>query len=67
MQYELGGKIISKKSHACGGNQWIIARTGADIKLKCEKCGRAVFMSVDQVSKLTKQYVAPCKQEGSNE
>ena len=57
MQYQVGGKIISKKNHACGGNEWIVVRTGADIKLKCAKCGRAVFMSVDQTQKITKQYV----------
>lgn len=58
MTYEVGGKIISKKAHACGGKEWIIARTGADIKLKCEKCGRAVFLSVDEVKKMTKVYVS---------
>lgn len=66
MRYEIGGKIISKKNHACGGNEWVVARTGADVKLKCEKCGRAVFMSVDQVTKLAKQYVAPQVQEENN-
>lgn len=66
MQYEIGGKIISKKNHACGSNEWIVARTGADVKLKCEKCGRAVFMSVDQVSKLSKRYIAPQNHEENN-
>ena len=50
-------KIISKKNHACGGNEWVIVRTGADIKLKCSKCGRAVFVSVDQLKKITKIYI----------
>ena len=58
MDYEVGGKIISKKPHACGGNQWIVARTGADVKLKCEKCGRAVFLSVDEVKKMAKVYLS---------
>ena len=57
MQYVVGGKIISKKPHACGGNQWTVLRTGADVKIKCEKCGRAVFLSVDEVKKMAKQYV----------
>jgi hypothetical protein len=58
MDYQLGAKIISKKPHACGGNEWVIARTGADIKLKCIKCGRAVFVTVDQLKKITKTYIA---------
>ena len=57
MQYSVGDKIISKKNHACGSNAWIIVRTGADIKLKCEKCGRAVFLSVDEVDRIKKQHL----------
>ena len=57
MVYELGAKIISKKAHACGGNEWQITRTGADIKIKCLKCGRAIFLSVDQMDKITKKYL----------
>ncbi len=57
MQYSVGGKLISKKAHACGGNQWTVARTGADIKLKCDTCGKALFVSVDQADKMKKNYI----------
>ena len=57
MQYGVGDKIISKKNHACGSNEWIVTRTGADVKLKCVKCGRAVFLSVDEVKKIAKQHL----------
>ncbi len=56
MIYQEGGKIISKKEHACGGKEWLIVRTGADIKLKCLTCGRNLFLSVDQVKKMAKIY-----------
>jgi hypothetical protein len=56
--YELDTVLSLKKPHACGGNQWTVARTGADIKLKCEKCGRAVFLSVDEVKKMAKVYLS---------
>ena len=65
MIYSVGGKVISKKTHACGGNEWQIVRTGADIKLKCLKCGRAVFMSIDQTTKITKQYI-PAQEKEDN-
>ncbi len=58
MLYNIGDRIISKKSHACGANEWEIVRTGADVKLKCTKCGRAVFMSVDEVKKITKNHIS---------
>jgi hypothetical protein len=43
-------------SHACGGNEWQIVRTGADIKIKCTKCGRAIFLSPDELKKIIKVY-----------
>ena len=39
-QYELGSKVIMKKQHPCGTNEWEITRLGADIKIKCINCGR---------------------------
>ncbi len=65
MQYEIGAKIITKKNHACGSNEWTIARTGADVKIKCAKCGRAIFLSVDELKKITKQYL-PQSENGNN-
>lgn len=56
MIYCVGGKIISKKPHACGGNSWTVVRTGADVKIKCDKCGRTVFLSVDETAKMTASY-----------
>ena len=53
----VGGKIISKKPHACGSTEWLVMRTGADIKLKCAKCSRVVFLSVDETDKMTKKYI----------
>lgn len=64
MIYQEGGKIISKKEHACGGKEWIIVRTGADIKVKCLTCGRTLFLSVDQVKKMAKTYQVINQEEG---
>ena len=57
MVYEIGGVITTKKTHACGGNEWQVLRTGADVKLKCLKCGRVVFVSVDEAHKMSKKYI----------
>lgn len=57
MAYVVGSKIISKKPHACGGKEWEIVRTGADVKIKCLTCGKALFMSNDQIKKMTKQII----------
>lgn len=62
MAYSVGDKITSKKTHACGNNEWEITRVGADIKLKCLKCARSIFLSVDEVKKITKAY-SPCQKQ----
>ncbi len=41
---DLGDRIIMKKPHACGANEWIVTRTGADIKLRCARCARVVML-----------------------
>ena len=57
MQYELNTKIITKKPHPCGGNLWTIVRVGADIKIKCETCGRIVMLSPFDLQKRIKTIV----------
>ena len=54
--YKVGGKIISKKKHACGSKEWTVERLGADIKLKCALCGRVIFLSHDEVKKMALKY-----------
>ena len=56
MEYAEGGKIISKKPHACGGNEWTVMRVGAEYKLKCDRCGRIVFIPRDKIDKVVKSY-----------
>ncbi|MBE7087329.1 MAG: DUF951 domain-containing protein [Clostridiales bacterium] len=56
MEIKVGLKITAKKPHACGGSEWVVVRTGADVKLKCLSCGRFLFLSHDQVKKMTKKY-----------
>lgn len=43
----LGDVIKSRKSHPCGSDEWTVIRTGADIKMKCNKCGRIVMLDRD--------------------
>ncbi len=44
----VGDKVITKKPHACGGSEWTVTRTGADVKLSCVKCGRTVMLPLDK-------------------
>ena len=42
--FDLRDVVMMKKPHACGTNSWTIIRVGADIKIKCNACGRIVMM-----------------------
>ena len=43
-QVDLGDVIQTRKPHPCGGDTWVVTRTGADIKMKCQTCGRIVML-----------------------
>ena len=42
LNYKLGTKVMMKKAHPCGSNEWEITRVGADIKIKCLKDRKSV-------------------------
>ena len=46
-EFGLGDRVMLKKPHACGGNDWLITRVGADIKVRCQTCGR--LLMIDRV------------------
>ena len=46
--------MITKKKHPCGGNVWTVVRTGADYKIRCDKCGRVVMLSYSDFLKTVK-------------
>lgn len=43
-EYKLNDKVIMKKGHPCGANEWKIIRLGIDIKIECCNCGRVVMI-----------------------
>ena len=47
-----------KKPHACGANEWTIIRVGADIKIRCNQCGRIVMMDRADFIRMGKKVVA---------
>lgn len=55
--FGLNDRVIMRKPHACGANLWRIVRTGADVKLKCEKCGRTVMLDRGDFMKAAKSIV----------
>ena len=53
--YKLGSIVTMKKEHPCGTNEWEIIRVGADIKIKCRKCGRTIMMPRNEFNRKLKK------------
>ncbi len=56
-KYEIGSRVIMKKPHACGTNEWEITRVGVDIKIKCIKCNREIMMDRLEFEKKLKKVI----------
>ena len=57
MEINLFDLVTTTKKHPCGSFDWQVVRTGADIKLKCLKCGRIVMFSRVDLEKRIKKIV----------
>ncbi len=58
LQLGLGDRIRLRKPHPCGSYDWLVVRLGADIGLRCEKCGRRVLLPRAEVERRTKQVLS---------
>lgn len=56
--YKLDSIVVMKKEHPCGSNEWQIVRVGADIKIKCLKCGRTIMLPRIEFNKKLKKIIS---------
>ena len=57
-EIKLGDIVRLKKVHPCGGYDWQISRLGADIGLKCLKCGRRVLLERSVFNRKVKDIIS---------
>ncbi len=57
MIVKLNDTLILKKSHPCGGNEFVVERVGADFKLKCTTCNRYVWIDRIEINKRIKKRI----------
>ncbi len=62
-QIDVGDVIRTRKPHPCGGDQWTVTRTGADIKIRCNLCGRIVMMDRETFLKRRKAVLSRANAE----
>ena len=63
MQLFLGDLVQMRKTHPCGSDKWVITRTGADIKIRCEGCGRVVMLDRPEFEKRVRRVIRPAAPE----
>lgn len=57
MDIRLNDKLIMKKQHPCGSEDFTVLRIGMDIKIRCDSCGREVMLPRSKVEKNIKKIV----------
>ncbi len=57
LEIRLGDVIRLKKKHPCGGDEWEVVRTGADIGIVCRTCQRRVLIPRSELERRIKQFV----------
>ena len=57
MEYGLNDIVVMKKIHPCGSSEFEIIRLGADIKIKCLKCGHVIMLPRVELNKKIKKVI----------
>lgn len=57
MEIWLGDIVRLRKPHPCGGYEWRVVRLGADIGIRCLKCGRRVLLARRDFERRVKAFV----------
>lgn len=58
MEVRLGDVVRLRKPHPCGSYEWQVVRLGADIGLKCQKCGHRVLLERAVFERRVKLFVS---------
>ncbi|WP_156889926.1 DUF951 domain-containing protein [Planococcus lenghuensis] len=62
-EFGLNDVVEMKKGHPCGANAWKIIRMGADVRIKCEGCGRSIMLPRQEFNKKMKKILVKADAE----
>ena len=57
MDVQVGDRLIMKRKHPCGSNEFAVLRSGMDFRLKCCGCGREVMVPRIKIEKNIKKVI----------
>ena len=55
MDVRVGDKLLMKKNHPCGENDFDVLRVGMDFRVRCVGCGREVMAPRSKIEKNIKK------------
>lgn len=61
IHFECKDKLRLKKKHPCGSDTFTVARTGSDIRIICDGCGRDLTLAREALEKMIKTVVSTSK------
>ena len=53
-----GDVIRTRKPHPCGNDLWTVTRSGADVKIRCNLCGRLIILDRETFLRRRKSLVS---------
>ena len=62
IKFSVGDHLLMKKKHPCGADTFSVMRTGSDVRIKCDGCGRDMTFPRESVEKMIKRVIAPSEQ-----
>ncbi len=54
LEFELEDTLQLRKPHPCGSYTWTVVRLGADIGIRCQRCGRRVLIARSELERRVK-------------
>lgn len=61
MDVQPGDRLIMKKTHPCGKNEFYVIRSGADFRLRCLGCSREFMVPRSKIESKIKSIVRETK------
>ena len=65
LEVSIGDIVRLRKPHPCGGYEWEVFRTGADIGIECLTCSRRVMLPRSKFEKRVKTMARPDRKQRS--
>lgn len=58
LEVVIGDVVELRKPHPCGSFEWTVTGLGADIRMRCNGCGRRVLLPRRTLDKRLKRFVS---------